>query len=182
MTKQDVNINVVEKIIEALSPLTPEERKRVIAASLMLLGEDNHTADDGKKFDLPGSSREFGSRAQTWIKQNDLSIDELESVFLIKSGAVEVIVSDIPGKGKREKTHNAYILTGIAKLLSSDTPSFDDKTAREVCSSTGCIDNANHAKYLKDKGNEFSGSKDKGWMLTAPGLKRGAVLIKDLNK
>jgi hypothetical protein len=31
---------------------------------------------------------------------------------------------------------------------------------------------------MSAKGNLFTGSKDKGWKLTAPGLKRGAELVK----
>ena len=121
-------------------------------------------------------------KAQTWMKQNDISVDELQSVFLLTNGSVEVIASDIPGKGKKEKTYNAYVLTGIARLLATDMPNFDDKTARDLCISFGCMDNTNHANYLKNKGNEFSGNKEKGWMLTTPGLKRGGALVKELNK
>lgn len=74
------------------------------------------------------------------------------------------------------------MLVGIAKLLSSGDPSFDDKSARALCETSGCYDSANHAASLRDKGNEFTGTKDKGWTLTTPGLKRGAILIKELNK
>jgi len=77
---------------------------------------------------------------------------------------------------------NVYVMAGIAKLLEAGDPSFDDKTARDLCKSAGCFDNTNHSKYLVDKGNEFAGSKDKGWVLTAPGLKRGAALVKEISK
>jgi hypothetical protein len=73
-------------------------------------------------------------------------------------------------------------MAGIAKLLEAGDSSFDDKAARELCKSAGCFDNTNHSKYLGDKGNEFAGSKDKGWVLTAPGLKRGAALVKKISK
>jgi hypothetical protein len=31
-------------------------------------------------------------------------------------------------------------------------------------------------------GNNLAGSKDKGWKLTAPGMKKGADLIKEMTK
>ena len=45
----------------------------------------------------------------------------------------------------------------------------------------GFFDGTNHMKYMKG-GNEFTGSKDKGWTLTAPGLKVGASLVTQLSK
>lgn len=58
--------------------------------------------------------------------------------------------------------------------------SFDDKSARAQCQSSGCYDHTNHATYMKDKGNDLAGSKDKGWSLTNPGLKAGAMLVKQI--
>ena len=182
MTKHNT-VDIVGKIVKMLTPLTPEEKERVVNASLMLLGEMDITTKIGKK---GGSGNNENSdwpvRAKTWIKQNNLSMEELQQVFLVIEGGVEVIASEIPGKGKREKTYNAYILIGVAKLLATGEPSFDEKSARAFCKSSGCLDVANHALYLKEKGNYFTGVKDKGWILTAPGLKQGALLVKGLNK
>jgi hypothetical protein len=36
--------------------------------------------------------------------------------------------------------------------------------------------------HIKERGNEFTGTKEKGWSLTAPGLKRGAALVKEMTK
>lgn len=183
MAKKDTNVNIVGKIVEALSPLTSEERKRVITASLTLLGEGIPSGEVAGHGDLGGAEASgLPVKAQTWMKQNGISEDELQSVFLLADGSVEVIASDIPGKGKKKKTYNAYVLTGIARLLATGMPNFDDKAARALCVSSGCMDNANHASYLKNKDNEFTGSKEKGWILTTPGLKRGAALVKELNK
>ncbi len=176
--------NIVEKIVEMLTPIASDERQRIIQASLVLLGEMAEDSKNGKSKRKPGEEEtgDWSSRAQTWIKQNNLSMEELQQVFLIDQGNVEVIASEIPGRGKKKQTYNAYILTGIAKLLSTGNPVFDDKSARALCKSSGCLDAANHASYLREKGNEFTGTKDKGWTLTAPGLKRGASLVKELNK
>jgi hypothetical protein len=121
-------------------------------------------------------------RAKAWMKQTSVTAEELEQVFHTSEDQTEVIAAHIPGRNKKEQTYNAYVLTGVAQLLSTGSPTFQDKTARALCESSGCYDYANHAKYLKNRGNEFTGTKDKGWTLTAPGLKRGAEIIKELNK
>jgi hypothetical protein len=119
-------------------------------------------------------------RARTWIRQSGLSVEQLHQVFHFGDDGIEIIASEIPGKNYREKTRNAYMLCGISKFLASGEAKFDDRAARELCERSGFYDQTNHAKYMKF-GNEFTGSKDKGWTLTAPGLKQGAALILSLN-
>jgi hypothetical protein len=183
MTKKSVTA-IVATIVDELTPLTSEERQRVIQASLTLLGEvltrstksaANEQHDDGEgSVDLP-------VRAEAWIKQNGLSREQVHQVFHLSGDGAEVIASDISGKNNREKVRNAYILLGVARLLSSGEAKFDDKAARALCQSSGFYDTTNHMKFMKG-GNEFTGSKDRGWTLTAPGLKHGAVLVAELGK
>lgn len=175
-------MQIVTNLVELLAPLNSEERKRVISASLMLLGDTPISAgvQNAKNEDSNHQDSELPQRAQLWAKQNQLGFDAIEQVFHIRGSDVDVIAHEIPGKNGKEKTLNAYILTGIASLLRSGEATFEDKNARALCKSAGCYSDANHATYLKDKGNEIAGSKDRGWTLTAPGLKRGAILVKDL--
>jgi hypothetical protein len=181
MTKKSVT-EIVTTIVDELTPLASEERRRVIQASLTLLGEapiiandlgsrQQHQGDDIS--DLPG-------RAHTWMKQAGLSPEQIHQVFQLSSDGAEIIRHDIPGRSNREKTRNAYILLGIARLLSSGEAKFDDKAARALCESSGFFDGTNHMKYMKVK--EFTGSKDKGWTLTTPGLRHGATLVAELSK
>lgn len=173
---------VVSQIVEILTPLSAEDRHRAIRASLTLLGDEPldtkgaRTEPDRDSEDVAGLPRS----AQLWMKQNKISNDELQQVFHISEENAQVIASEIPGKSDKEKTLNAYVLLGIANLLGSGKPSFDDDSARTLCKSSACFDTTNHARYLK--GNELTGSKDKGWTVTAPGLKRGAALVKQLNE
>jgi hypothetical protein len=119
-------------------------------------------------------------RARIWMKQSSLSTDEIERVFHIGEGKVEIIAGTMPGKSNKDRTFNAYIILGLCKFLEVGVPNFDDKEARSLCIAHGCYDAANHASNFKDKGNDFAGSKDTGWTLTAPGLKNGATLVKEL--
>jgi len=179
---------IVGEIVELLTPLESAERARVIQASLTLLGDalpisQSRAGADGGSIaaDGGGETSVLPPRAQAWMRQNGVSLEGLRQVFQLENGSAEVI-GDVPGKNKKEKTYSAYVLTGLSKLLSAGSPAFDDKTARALCESSGCYDQANHSVHLKERGNEFTGTKEKGWSLTAPGLKRAAVLVKEMAK
>ena len=180
------SVDAMTKLVEILTPLSSEERARVIRAALVLLGEaqsePSSIADTTGGLDQADEHIQLPPRARAWIKQNGISDAELQQVFLIADGRVEVIASHMPGKNKKEQTHNAYILTGIGELLLTGNASFLDKSARALCESSGCYDRANHSANVKERGNEFSGTKERGWVLTAPGLKRAAEIIKDMSK
>lgn len=180
---------IVTEIVDLLTPIDSAERTRVIQASMTLLGETysmgrsraSMDAADGEGGDEDAPTT-LPPRARTWMKQNGVSVEDLQQVFHLEDGSADVIAADLPGKNKKEKTYNAYILTGLSKLLSTGTPRFDDKAARALCVSSGCYDPANHAVHIKERGNEFTGSKEKDWTLTAPGLTRAAALVKELTK
>lgn len=175
--------DIVAKVVDILTPLQSDDRQRVIRASLTLLEEDMPDSSSGRsKNGGDSGTASLSPRARGWATQNGLSIDDLQQVFHMENGTVEIITPELPGKSNKEKTYNAYILAGISRLLASDRPNFDDKSARAVCESSGCFDVNNHATYLKNKGNEFTGSKSTGWTLTAPGLKRGAALVRELTQ
>ncbi len=180
---------IVSEIVELLTPIDSAERARVIQASLTLLGEvlppgqSRGGADGGSAAgDEADATFTAPARARTWMKQNGVTPAELQQIFHLENGSAEVIAGEIPGKNKKEKTYNAYILAGLSKLLSVGNPTFEDKTARDLCDSFGCYDKANHSVTMKDKGNFLSGNKEKDWTVTAPGLIRGAALVKEMTK
>ena len=170
--------DIVGKIVDLLTPLSSEERRRVISASLTLLGETKN--EDPPIEDEDDETVTTSGKAKTWQKQNGITPKQLNEVFHHDNGKVDVIVGEMPGKNKKEKTLNAYVLAGIAQMMISGEPKFTDKDARALCSSAGCYDSPNHASTLKSKGNWFTGTKEKGWALTAPGLKHAASLVKNL--
>lgn len=183
MAKHNI-AEITGKIVELLDPLSPEERQRVVTASMTLLGAVQTNFNPESEKDRVGERGAVSAtgRALTWMKQNQLTDDEIQQVFQIENGEVEVLLSEIPGRDKREKTRNAYVLIGTGNLLSQGTASFTDTAARALCEASGCYDAGNHTKAIKDKGNLFSGSKEKGWTVTGPGLKHAAALIKKITK
>jgi hypothetical protein len=175
--------DALTSIVKVLTPLTSDERRRTVDAAMMFLGEGGPTPspkgrtneDDGGHAGAAGTS----STAKSWMKQNDVTQDELDHVFNFSGdGTFEII--DAPGKSKKEKSLNTYVLTGLGWFLATGERTFDDATARSTCEKIGCYDAANHASYLKDRGNEFTGDKTKGYSMTNPGIKRGAALVKEV--
>jgi hypothetical protein len=177
---------IVSEVVELLTPVESTERLRIIQASLTLLGETLPTGSVRSVDSGQAATEDDGAeistlpvRARTWMRQYGVSLEEIQQIFHLESGNAEVIAGEIPGKNKKEKTYSAYVLTGLAKLLSTGVPTFDDKSARALCVSSGCYDLSNHSVTIKDRGNEFTGTKD-AWSLTAPGLKRAATLVKEM--
>jgi hypothetical protein len=183
--------DITMKVVKLLTPLDSDGRQKAIKASLTLLGEADVDIDAGGSGSAGGSGDGargsatlpgLSPKATAWTKQNTLSKSQLEQVFDIDGTSVNVLGGGIPGKSSKDQTISAYILKGVAQLLATGEPTFDDKSARKLCVDLGCYNSANHAVYMNSMGNTITGSKDKGWKLTAPGLKKGADLIKEMTK
>jgi hypothetical protein len=182
--EKSIPIGETSQIVEILKPLSSEDRSRVIRAAMVLLGDLGsypQTSDaEGASNIKVDNAVMFPPRAQGWMKQNGITESQVLQIFHIADGTAEVIAVHVPGRNKKEQTYSCYILTGLGQFLLTGTATFQDKTARALCDSTGCYDSANHAAHLKDRGNEFTGSKERGWTLTTPGLKRAAEIIREL--
>jgi hypothetical protein len=169
-------------IVKVLTPLNSDERRRTVDAAMMFLeGTSPIGQSKGRVSDDAGQTSVEGMSANTraWMKQNVVNQDELDAVFNFNAdGTFEII--NTPGKSKKEKSINAYVLTGLGKYLATGERGFDDATARDACERNSCYDAANHATYLKDRDGEFTGDKAKGYSMTYPGLKRAAVLVKEV--
>lgn len=150
-------------------------------AAMALLGETVERPAAQTLVEAPADNvGNFSPRAQIWMKQNSITPEHLDQVFHVSDGVAEVIAPQLPGKNKKEQTYSAYILAGLSQLLLTGDALFGDKEARALCERAGCYDSANHSVTLRNRGNEFTGSKERGWTLTAPGLKRAAEIIKEL--
>lgn len=184
-------LDAMGKVLAALQPLEDASQVRVLrwAIEKLQLSASFSGAGGAQTGGTTGpmsgtsSSVDLGDlalpqQAVLWMKQTNVEATDLEAVFHLQNGEVDVIASSIPGKNNRERVLNCYMLAGVCELLRSGAASFADKDARKLCEAFGCLDTTNHAKYLNDKGNEFAGSKDKGWSLTAPGKKQSGLLVK----
>lgn len=175
---------IVSGIYALLEPLESHDRQKVVGSVMTLLGEQAVSAQKSNVSASGGGGREeteFGPKAVRWMNQNGVSRAVLEEVFHREGTQVDVIASEIPGSGKRGKTHNCYLLVGIKSLLATDEAKFSDSDAVALCKNMGCHDAANHAKTRSELGNNVSGSKNTGFTLPAPGLRAAATLVKSMS-
>jgi hypothetical protein len=170
---------IASQIYALLQPLDSEARKLVVAGAMTMLGE---SFSRGKAKDDAGGGDagdgEHPRKASTWMKQHGITAEQLSHVF--HEG--EVIAAKLPGTKKTDNTVSMYVLCGIGQLVHAGEPRFTDDAAREACKSHGCFDQANHSAIISRARNFFNGSKQTGWTLTAPGLKQGADLVKQIAK
>jgi hypothetical protein len=184
MTKPDLPA-IATEIYKLLEPHEPDVRERAIKAAMVMLGGNLQITAPDKPLspEVPEEDADgplLASKVKTWMRAHGITREQLGHVFHLDGGACEVLPSEAPGKNGKERTINAYVMTGISAFLQTGETRFDDKTARDACKAMGCFNEGNHAYYLKGRGNVLGGSKDAGWLLTGPGLKLGAELIKGL--
>jgi hypothetical protein len=178
---------VMAKVVEVLSPLTSEERVRVVNAALTLLGEgEKSTPAAGAPTTASGSSAanlgdqsDISPQARAWLTRNSLTKHELENWFHFDQGRVTPIAIPANASTRTEQAINTYLLQGFAAFLASGDAAFGDQEARDLCEHFGCYDKTNHSKVFKSFGNKITGSKSTGWKLTAPGINAAGGLIKN---
>lgn len=171
---------IAVQLVDLLEPLASEDRKRVVKAAFVLLGEESaSTSETSDEPEIGGEELPISPKARLWAKQNGISVAQLANLFHAEEGKFDIIIGEMPGNSNKEKVRNTYLLKGLAQLLETGAATFDDKTARSLCDGFGCYD-SNHSKIKF--GNELNGSAAKGWSLTAPGLKQVAALVSDLSK
>jgi hypothetical protein len=178
---QNALTQAVTNIVQELKDFSSDDRARIVQASMTLLGETptRLISNEGHVGSLHEKNGELPAKARNWMKHYGLTPDQVGQVFHFGDDGPQIIAA-IPGTNRKDQVRNAYVLCGVARLLAFGETKFDDKAARAICEDGGFFDGTNHMKYMK--GSEFTGSRDKGWVLTAPGLNLGASLVTQLSK
>ncbi len=172
--------DITGKVCQLLEPLQSEDRRRVMSAAFMLLGEQASAGTGADEQLLDETTLSIGPNAKRWLRQNHIDESDLHEVFYIQQGNVEIIAHDVPGSSKRAKTRSCYLIAGIRSLLSTDQADFGESEAVEFCRHVGCYDSANHANTRKELGNQLRGHKETGFSLSAPGLRAAGDLVKTM--
>jgi hypothetical protein len=170
-------------LIEILEPLSAEERRRNINAALTYFGDAGlQPAINGVEQpprECGGDGAHFAPAIAARMKQNGISVDHALHAFEFREGEPFRILA-VPGKEKKSQMLAMYHLVGLGTYLESGKRDFVDATARQYCKDYGCYDQTNHAKYMDDKHPAFTGDKSSGWMLTVPGIKVAAAIVKEV--
>ena len=178
-----VDVTPLNKLIEVLDPLKPEERLRNINTALTFLG-DAPVPVSGKAPPPSGVVHETGAVSQPSsvaerLKKHNISSAQAEHVFQFHDDGTFGLIS-VPGKNNRQRTLNTYVLFGLGTYLVTGKLDFSDASAREACKAHGCYDQANHSTTLKSKHPAFI-AKGEDWSLTIPGIRdEAAALVKEV--
>jgi hypothetical protein len=174
-------IEAIPELVALLAELSPEERKKALAAAMILIGDQMpapHVQGNLPAGGVPAASEGISAKAANWITKSGLSMDQIENVFSIDADSVDVIAAELPAQNRKDQVVEAYLLCGLQTFLKTGESAFKDDDARALCGKFGCYDHTNHTKYLKGLGNFVSGSKSSGWKLTNPGLIAAAKIIR----
>src|SRR5438477_5783057 len=179
-----VAVEAVRQLVNTLTPLNADDRRRAISAATILLGDSGGAAtpfDDSHDEDA-GPIDGISPKASGWMKKNGLTRELLDYVFSIDGGGIDVIATKMPGVSKRQQTVESYLMCGLRSFIQTGEVTFVDKDARSLCQKVGCYDPPNHSNYMRALGNRVTGSKDTGWKLTNPGLSEAAHIVKQLTE
>jgi hypothetical protein len=140
----------VANVVQELDGFSSEDRHRIVAASMTLLGESPVRPLPEGRADEPnlGQDEQFPAKARNWMQQHGLTVEQIHQVFHFGDDGA-AIIAHIPGTNRKEQVRNAYVLCGISRLLTNGETRFEDKIARSICESNGFYDGSNHMKYMK---------------------------------
>lgn len=118
--------------------------------------------------------------AKKWMRRNGLSSADLSSHFSLGIEEIDLVAKKVPGKSKRERMLNVFLLKGIAAYLGGGAARFDHESVKQACTHYDAYDMDNFAAYLKSFAAQVSGTKEKGYALTARGLTDATELVKTM--
>jgi hypothetical protein len=120
--------------------------------------------------------------AKKWMARNGLNATSLSAVFSLGIGEIDIVAKSVPGKSKREKTHNIFLLKGAAAYLADGAPRFTHEQVKETCLHYGAFDATNFSVHFKSFIGDVGGTKETGYTLTARGLNAAADLVKGMTR
>jgi hypothetical protein len=122
----------------------------------------------------------ISSTAKKWMKRNGLESEKLSSIFSLGVDEIDLVAKLVPGKGKKERMRNVFLLKGVSSYLGSGSPRFTYDQVKEALVHYDGFDSSNFAAFFKTLAPEVSGSKDSGFTLTARGLTNATTLLKEM--
>ena len=122
----------------------------------------------------------ISSTAKKWMTRNGLDAEKLSAIFSLGIDEIDLVAKSVPGKGKKERMHNVFLLKGVASYLGSGSPRFTFDQVKEALVHYDGFDSSNFAAFFKTLAAEVSGSKESGYTLTARGLTNATALLKEM--
>lgn len=139
-------------------------------------GAESESTEENGHTDLDGIS----PAGKKWMTRNGLTGDQLSAIFSLGVDDIDLVAKNVPGKGKRERMRNVFLLKGIAAYLGTGVARFTHEQVKEASLHYDAFDATNFAANLKSLISEVSGDKSAGYTLTTRGLTNGTELVKSL--
>lgn len=188
MAKKNVkSSSSLQQIVNLLEGEEPGERHKILRAVRSYFeGEEEggpaESGPGGKKLPSETLSSANPNAFTAWARRHSITQDQLDEVFETHAGKTSVIADTLPGDSDRANTISCYLLEGLRAFLETGAPSVTESGAIALCKQLGCFNKTNHGTYRKAVGKSLGGDKKAGWRLTAPGLKAGAALVKEMTQ
>lgn len=198
----DPEIMAMSAVLKAVKQLEPDAQSRVLGYVAAKLGialtktksvdaaahkvtdradeaadsETSEEAEDDADDELQGIS----PVAKRWIARNGLDQRKLSDLFSLGVDEIDLIAKSIPGKTKKNRMHNVFLLKGVAAYLGSGAYKFTHQQVKEACLHYDALDAGNFATHLKSLSGDVAGNKATGYSLTARGQTNATALVKSL--
>jgi len=122
---------------------------------------------------------EIPKSALAFFAQNGISDEEWTRVYHFDGSEYQIIVNDLKEKGKTGRQFNLALLLGVKNMLETGSPDIPKGILIDMCKHYASHDSANFSSIMKKQKNIFL-AQGKNWVLTIPGQKKAAELIKNL--
>lgn len=198
----DPEIAAISNIYAALRELDPDAQSRVIGyvvsklriadpptiadvhrpekESLEPLSGGSAAAQETTDENSSGEDEGISPVAKKWLARNNLLPKQLGALFSVAGDEIDLIAKSVPGKNKKEKMHQVFLLKGVAAYLAEGAARFSHEQVKEACLHYDAYDASNFASNFKSLASEVSGSKEHGYALTPRGLASAMELVKNM--
>lgn len=171
---------VVRKLKLRVGPSGPAHEEKHSAALRDEETRQNRSGHEQEELDDNGESDGISSVAKKWMRRNGLQPEKLSSVFSLGVDEIDLVAKSVPGKGKKERMRNVFLLKGVANYLGTGSPRFTYDEVKEALVHYDAYDSSNFAAFAKTLSADVSGSKESGYTLTARGLTNATTLLKEI--
>jgi hypothetical protein len=209
MTKKPTNepdseIVAISAVYSALKDLKPEAQSRVlsyVAGKLKITAEtldpQREQAERSLEYVPAAHAKESAAEpkedaneelegispvAKKWMARNGLQAKQLSAIFSLGVDEIDLVAKTVPGKKKKERMHNVFLLKGVAAYLGTGVARFTHEQMKEACLHYDAFDAANFSVNFKSLSSEVSGSKDAGYTLTPRGIANATEMVKAITQ
>jgi hypothetical protein len=205
---EDSEFLAMRQVYASLVPLSPESRARVVEYVSSRLGfswsrgtteADLHRPTTREpaasrepqrvERQLEGSTEEDEASEDVggvsppglkWMRRSNLSLAQLEPIFSVNLDEIDLIASEIPGRGKASRMANVLRLKCLAQYLATGAAKVTHDDFNEACVHYHAQDAGHFAENMRALNAEVTGSKETGYQLTPKGMTVATALVKDM--